>query len=73
MGDTESVDLGHSGLLNADTIPNANQSMNCFSCGELVETRMIIIAVQSGLLAWNCFRLSQPSKAVFGEVYVASF
>jgi len=34
MGDTESVDLGHSGLLNADTIPNANQSMNCFSCGE---------------------------------------
>jgi len=34
MGDTESVDLGHSGLLDADTIPNANQSLNCFSCGE---------------------------------------
>lgn len=34
MGDTESVDLGHSALLDADSIPNANQSVNCFSCGE---------------------------------------
>lgn len=34
MGETESVDIGHSSLLDADTIPNANQSINCFSCGE---------------------------------------
>ena len=34
MGDTDSVDVEHSSLLDADTIPNANQSMNCFSCGE---------------------------------------
>ena len=34
MGDTDSVDLGHASLLDADTIPNANQSINCFSCGE---------------------------------------
>jgi len=34
MGDTESVDLGTGGLLDADTIPNANQSLDCFSCGE---------------------------------------
>jgi len=34
MGDTESVDLETAGLLDADTIPNANQSLNCFSCGE---------------------------------------
>jgi len=34
MGDTESVDLEHVGLLDADTIPNANQSYDCFSCGE---------------------------------------
>ena len=34
MGDTDSVDLETTGLLDADTIPNANQSINCFSCGE---------------------------------------
>lgn len=34
MGDTESVDLEHSSLLDEDAIPNTNQSMNCFSCGE---------------------------------------
>jgi len=34
MGDEDSVDLEHTGLLDADTIPNANQSLNCFSCGE---------------------------------------
>lgn len=34
MGDTESVDLQGAELLDADTIPNANQSINCFSCGE---------------------------------------
>ena len=34
MGDTESIDLETAGLLDADTIPNANQSLDCFSCGE---------------------------------------
>ena len=34
MSDTESVDLETAGLLDADNIPNANQSINCFSCGE---------------------------------------
>ena len=34
MGDIETVDLDSAGLLDADTIPNANQSLNCFSCGE---------------------------------------
>lgn len=34
MGDTETIDLETAGLLDADTIPNANQSLNCFSCGE---------------------------------------
>lgn len=34
MSDTETVDLGTAGLLDADTIPNANQSLDCFSCGE---------------------------------------
>lgn len=34
MGDTESIDLETTGLLDADAIPNANQSLNCFSCGE---------------------------------------
>lgn len=34
MGDTDSIDLETAGLLDADTIPNANQSMTCFSCGE---------------------------------------
>ena len=34
MSDTESVDLQSVELLDADTIPNANQSINCFSCGE---------------------------------------
>ncbi|MEP3891601.1 MAG: DUF3667 domain-containing protein [Hellea sp.] len=34
MGDIETVDLESVGLLDADTIPNANQSLNCFSCGE---------------------------------------
>ena len=34
MGDTESIDLETTGLLDADTIPNTNQSLNCFSCGE---------------------------------------
>lgn len=34
MGETETVELGQAGLLDADTIPNANQSLDCFSCGE---------------------------------------
>jgi len=34
MGDTESIELETTGLLDADAIPNANQSLNCFSCGE---------------------------------------
>lgn len=34
MGDTDISDLQGTGLLDADTIPNANQSLNCFSCGE---------------------------------------
>ncbi|WP_034388178.1 DUF3667 domain-containing protein [Hellea balneolensis] len=34
MGDTDTIDLEQAGLLDADTIPNANQSLNCFSCGE---------------------------------------
>ena len=34
MGDTESIDLETAELLDADTIPNANQSLDCFSCGE---------------------------------------
>jgi len=34
MPDTESIDLEHAGLLDADSIPNANQSHSCFSCGE---------------------------------------
>ena len=34
MGDTESIDIEHSSVLDADTIPNANQSVDCFSCGE---------------------------------------
>jgi len=34
MGDTESNDIEHSSVLDADTIPNANQSVDCFSCGE---------------------------------------
>ena len=34
MGDTDSVDLETAGLLDADAIPNANQSLDCFSCGE---------------------------------------
>ena len=34
MSDIETVDLESVGLLDADTIPNANQSLNCFSCGE---------------------------------------
>ena len=32
MGDTETGDLQSAGILGADTIPNANQSLNCFSC-----------------------------------------
>lgn len=34
MGDTETADMQSAGLLDSDTIPNANQSLNCFSCGE---------------------------------------
>ena len=34
MSDIETVDLDSAGLLDADTIPNANQSLTCFSCGE---------------------------------------
>ena len=38
MGDLDTGDLdtefGSGGLLDADTIPNANQSIDCFSCGE---------------------------------------
>jgi hypothetical protein len=34
MSDIETVDLESVGLLDADTIPNANQSLSCFSCGE---------------------------------------
>ena len=34
MGDTETIDLETSALLDADSIPNSNQSLNCFSCGE---------------------------------------
>jgi hypothetical protein len=34
MSDTESIDLNSAALLDEDTIPNANQSIDCFSCGE---------------------------------------
>ena len=34
MGDTEPVELDGAGLLDEDSIPNSNQSLNCFSCGE---------------------------------------
>ena len=34
MSDTETVDLDSVGLLDSDSIPNSNQSLNCFSCGE---------------------------------------
>lgn len=34
MGDEEAFDLEHIAPLDADTIPNANQSHSCFSCGE---------------------------------------
>ncbi len=34
MGDEETFDLEHIAPLDADTIPNANQSHSCFSCGE---------------------------------------
>jgi len=34
MGDSESLDVEHIALLDADSIPNENQSHNCFSCGE---------------------------------------
>jgi len=34
MGDPESFDLDHGILLDADSIPNENQSYTCFSCGE---------------------------------------
>lgn len=44
MGDTESIDLEATALLDADSIPNANQSINCFSCGESM----------SGLYCYAC-------------------
>ncbi|MDB2439414.1 DUF3667 domain-containing protein [Hellea sp.] len=34
MGETEPVDLDGAGLLDEDSIPNSNQSLDCFSCGE---------------------------------------
>ena len=34
MSETESIDLNSAALLDEDTIPNANQSIDCFSCGE---------------------------------------
>ena len=36
MSDTESIDLNSAALLDEDTIPNANQSIDCFSCGESI-------------------------------------
>lgn len=44
MGDTESIDLETTALLDADSIPNSNQSINCFSCGESM----------SGLYCYAC-------------------
>ena len=34
MGDEEAIDLEHIAPLDADSIPNDNQSHSCFSCGE---------------------------------------
>jgi len=61
MSDTESIDLNSAALLDEDTIPNANQSIDCFSCGKW--TSPIRMYLATSLLLFGYIALSQTQRS----------